>query len=84
MLRDWINNKRDREGHVKGTEKNWVQTTFYYELEMENRLLELFKEARQPDEKPTDLASFAMQKTIYGSIYSHRITKISGKLTEYT
>lgn len=84
MLRDWIKHKLDIESHVMGTRKNRTRNTTCQEPEMESRLLEQFKEARKAGLKINKPWFLRHSKQIYGSLYPYRVTKLPGKLTQYS
>lgn len=83
MLRKWIANKSEIENTTKGTRKNRSNNIACQESEMENRLTELFIEARNSGRKVTNRWFARHARNIYGQLHPNRVIKRPGKLTEY-
>ena len=77
MLRDWIKKQQDIMALSGGTRKNRTHSD-YQEPEMEVQLLEMFKTARKAGRKINRSWFVHQVKQIYGTIHSHRISKVPG------
>lgn len=83
MLRDWIRSQPTIESMHQGGRKNRV-TVPCQEPILEERLVELFAEARKVGRKITRRWFVRQGQQIYGHLYPERVVKSVGKRTEYT
>jgi hypothetical protein len=83
MLRKWIQTKARIESLPKGKRKESGGGPCQ-EPELEERLLQLFKESRLAGRKTNKPWFVREGKRLYGEMYPHRVTKVPGKMAEYS
>ena len=83
MLRKWIESSSSIAAQPKGKRKDSKAMGVCKEPELERRLLELFMEARNTGRKINKRWFVRQGRQVYGQLYPHRVTKASGRMTEY-
>ena len=84
MLRHWLKHSSEIENTTKGTRKIKLTNTGCQEPEMENRLVEIFEQARNAGRKITNRWFIRHAKALYAELHPDRVVKRDEKKTEYT
>lgn len=82
MLRDWIKSQNSLKSLHWGTRKNQIAVNCQKPA-LEERLVELFTQARKARRKITHCWFIRQGQQIYGHLYPDKVVKTVGKKTEY-